>query len=462
MKLYRLVIITLFLFIISVGKTAVTAQSPIIFSDENTENNFPNNLTFTINAAAAEGEIVSAKFYYIVRNGVSTTQEQIDITSAAQQELTYVWDTADITVVPSTAVFYHWELTDSAGNRVKSDEQIVYYDDIRYDWQVFENDDIAVWQHDREKKLGESVFAIAERAIEQQKELFQTDLDYQIRIILYNDFDEFAAWHGYVNEFIGGQAFPTQGITTQNVESYSALDRWLNDVIPHEISHLYLYQASSHPLSNVPAWLNEGIAQYNEFSANDYMLDYVRETAQSGDLLRLYSLGGNFGNDEYTVRLSYAESLSAATYLVETYGEEGLKKLLAAYKSGKSDDEALMEGLDVSLITFEQGWLAWLDAPDGLYPTPTAVATLVPVPTAAMMMPPTRQPTAEATVTEVETEMESVEVTAVSVPSPVPAAVPSPAPSPSPVPPVPKSNGICATAVLPLLVFGLVWKRPRG
>ncbi len=453
MKSYYLRPIALLLFMLFVGKTAVYAQSPITFTDEYTENNFPDGLTFNVTATAVEGDIVSAKLYYAVRNAVSTSQQRIDVEPANQVELRYEWDISDTTMPPSTAVFYHWEVVDSAGNRIKSEEQVVYYDDTRYEWDVFEDENIAVWQHDRPKQLGQSVFAIAQRAIAEQKDVFQTDLEYQIRIIIYNDFDEFADWHAYVNEFIGGQAFPAQGITAQIVGSDGSTDRWLNDVIPHEISHLYFYQVSTHPLSQPPTWLNEGVAQYNEFTSNQYALDAVRERAGTGDLVRLYALSGNFGNDAEQVYLSYAESLSAVTYLIETYGAEGLKNLLAAYKEGKSNDEALMVGLGVDIIQFEQGWLDWLGAPKGLYPTPTAVPTHVPVPTAAMMMPPTRKPTATAT-TEAMATIAPTETIA-------PTATAQATQTATPVPQT-ANNGICATAALPLLAVGLVWKRKTG
>ncbi len=470
MRYYRMFAVVFVLFIgivvqTAVCETAVSAQSPITFSDEYTENDFPNGLTFNITATAVEGDVVSAKLYYKVRNGVSTAQKVIAVEPANQVDLHYVWDTSNLTITPSTAVFYHWEVVDSAGNRVKSEEQLVYYDDVRYEWHVLEDDDIAVWQHDRPKQFGETVFTIAQRAIAEQKTVFQTDLDYQIRIILYNDFDEFAGWHAYVNEFIGGQAFPAQGVTTQIVESNGYTEQWLNDVIPHEISHLYMYQASTHPLSHPPAWLNEGVAQYNEFTPNQYVLDYVQAAADAGELLRLYSLSGSFGNDEDQVRLSYAESLSAVVYLMETYGEEGLKNLLAAYKNGESNDDALMTGLGVSILEFEQGWMEWLGVPRGTYPPPTAVPTHAAVPTVGMMMPPTRKPTATATLLATATSEAMMTETAVS-PSATPVQLPLiSTPEPTAVSPAPtssNSNSICATAILPLLAVGFIWKRKDG
>jgi hypothetical protein len=415
-------------------------QTGITFSETTFENNFPNDLSFTVTVESDAGEIISAKLYYVLRNDISTTQQILSLDPAKKVSLSFTWDTSNITVPPSTPVYYFWEVTDSSGNMVRSEKALVYYDDIRFDWQIEEDENIAVWWHDRPLEFGNRVFAIAQRAFSEQYVLFQADLDFQIRIIIYNEFDEFAAWHSFINEFIGGQAFPGLGITTQIVSAYSSEEVWLNDVIPHEISHLYLFQASYHPLADIPAWLNEGVAQYNEFTSNDFALSHAQDAIEGGQLLPLWSLSGSFGNDEDDVRLAYAESLSAVIFLVEAYGEHGLANLLAAYKSGLSGDKALQSTFGRTLIEFQQDWLAWLGIPDDMYPTPTPRPTLS-IPTAPSMMVPPTKLSADHSTSPTPT-LQSTAVTPTTPSSPTP---------------TPKSGiYICLSSLFPALLFTLV------
>jgi hypothetical protein len=229
-----------------------------------------------------------------------------------------------------------------------------------------------VWWHDRTDSLGQRAAEIAQRALDRQAELFNTTLDFPIRVLIYNNQEEFAAWHRTPTDLIGGQAFPGFGITAQIVENAYWENEWLNNVLPHEISHLYFYQVTYNPLSDPPSWLNEGVAQYNEFGNHEYALREVRQDILAGKYIPLRALQGGFGYDEEKFGRSYDESLSVVKYLVDTYGEQGLSDLLAAYKDGKSTTEAFSAALGVTLEELEYDWLASLGASADLYPTATA------------------------------------------------------------------------------------------
>jgi hypothetical protein len=387
MKSFRVwasAIISIFLFLLVSRPTL--GQEAITFTVFETSNNFPNDLTFSTTVSSNAGEIVDAELVFHLRNqfsSASLSRMKIEFEPASAVDLSYVWDTSAGTI-PGAAVIYYWEVTDSAGNQVRSDEQLVRYEDTRYDWQILENDDIAVWWHDRRASFGEKVFEIAVQAVENQRQLFQADLDFQMRILIYNDFAEFAEWNGVVSEFIGGQAFPDQGVTAQIVSAYGSQEHWLNDVVPHEISHLYFEQVTFNRRSNPPTWLNEGVAQFNEFGSHRATLRDVETAANRGDLIALSALEVGFGYfNESRARLAYAEALSAVTYLVETYGEEGMAALLAAYREGMVTDEAFPAALGVTPGQFEADWTVWLGLTEGEFVTntPWPLPTFPPSPT---------------------------------------------------------------------------------
>lgn len=374
--------VLLFLVIVIVNvlssSTAVFAllNANVTFSHTTIENNFPKSIKFSTHIASEE-TVQSAKFLYYVLNDSSVTQVPVDIQSSKEMDLTYKWDTSDTGAVPSTPILYHWEVTLSSGEVVRSDEEQTSYDDIRFDWQVREKEKIAIWWHDRPASFGEEVFKIALQAKGKQKELFGVELDYPIKVIIYNTPDEFAEWHSTSTTYIGGQAFPSIGITTEIVEDTVWQDEWLMDVVPHEISHLYFFQVTYHPLSDAPSWLDEGVAQFNELEDHSEILVEIKNTIQEGKYLPLWGLTGSFNDsDENQFQQSYDESLSAVTYLVETYGKDGLSRLLAFYKQGKNTKDAFPLALGGTFEEFEQDWLAWLDAPEGIYVKPPQVEAL--------------------------------------------------------------------------------------
>ncbi len=373
-RVYRLTpLILLFLWLTLVGRP-LAAQDAITFKSFSTDNHFPQDLTFKATVSSNAGEITGATLIFHLRNEFSSdslTRGEVAVDPDNQGELIYVWDTSAGTI-PGAAVLYYWEVTDSVGNIARSDEMMVRYEDTRFDWQVVENEAVAVWQHGRPDSFGEQVFEIANQALDSQHDLFQADLDFQIRILIYNTFEEFAEWNGVVSEFVGGQAFPNQGITAQIVSAYGSQERWLNDVVPHEISHLYFSQVTFNRRSTPPTWLNEGLAQFNEFGSQRDALRQTERAAKNGELLSLSRLEYGFGfSNETRTRLAYAEAVSAVTYLVEAYGEKGLANLLAAYKQGLVTDEAFPDALGITPGEFEGSWSVWLGLEPGEHVTPT-------------------------------------------------------------------------------------------
>jgi hypothetical protein len=410
---------------------AYQAQSSIQFEPTQFENHFPRELIFNARVSS-RAPIVKATLYYQLRGEPSFTQVTPAFEPAATTVLSYTWKTDKLSIPPSAPIVYYWEATDANGQTARTDEQMMRYDDLNYDWQKLDNDNLSVWWHDRPAAFGQQVFDIASRAFEDSKQLFQAKLDFPIRIIIHNTFAEFKDWSPYFSEVYAGQAFPELGLTVQIVEGIQSPDQWLNSVIPHEITHLYFYQATDHPLSNPPAWLNEGLAQYFEFSDNAAQRRGAERIIRGGGLIPLRALTGGFGNvDQYKVALSYAESLSAVTYMVDTYGKEGVAKLLAAFKAGKSTEKALQAAFNRTPEEFQQDWLDSLGVPADLYPTPTPWPTRAPIPTAVLQAGPppahTPQPSVTPAATATAISVAIAQINPVEA-SPVPENTPTTAP----------------------------------
>ncbi len=373
-------------FAIWVGTNLAAAQNGVRFDPTEIVMEFPTQITFDSKATSSEAQIVRAQFvYYLDRYGASdsTTRENITIEPGKTVILHYDWDTSDLTIVPWTPIVFHWRVFDANGNSYESEPQKIFYKDTRFDWKERSGDGVMVLWHNKPDIFGEKVLEIAVKAIQKERKLFGVDLAIPIHIIVYNNSNEFNAWHNVGLDWVGGEAFSDFGITTQIVKSRLPDEYWLNAVIPHELSHLYLYQAAYNPAAPIPVWLNEGIAQYNEFtdSGVDYM---VKEAAQEGKLIPLTSLAAGFGqHDEARIRLAYAEGLSAVKYLVSRFGKAGLARLLAAYKAGHTTEEAFSEALGVSMGRFQQDWAEAMGAPAGsmITPTPWPLPTFPPTPT---------------------------------------------------------------------------------
>ncbi len=364
---------------------AARAEGQVAFSATVVENHFPDELVFQVEVSSPGAEIISAKFAYTSEGFYGSrafTKDPIEFTPGNTVSLEYTLDTRDMTTPPMMSYLYHWEVVDAAGNKYQSEEILIRYEDIRFDWQVLANEAIGVWWHDRQASFGEEIFEITSAGVAAQEELFQTELPFQILIVISNSSDEFNSWHALAHDWVGGETFNDYGITNQIVES-SDQGGWLASVIPHEISHIYFNHVVYNPRVSVPVWLNEGVAQYNEFASHEWEEGQVETAAITGALLPLRVLENGFGSyDVNRVYLSYAEAYSAAAYLIGKYGSQGLSALLAEYQAGKPSQDAFPNALGISLDQFELDWAASVGAEDYQIPTQIPLPTFLPSPTA--------------------------------------------------------------------------------
>ncbi len=125
----------------------------------------------------------------------------------------------------------------------------------------------------------------------------------------------------------------------------------------HELTHLILDALTK---GNIPRWLTEGLAQYEEARINGPCCAGLEDRPPAGK--RYYSfveLDGGFDRlpDQ---SLAYEQSLWAVEYIVCVYGEDSIKRILTALAAGKDIDQALVHALGVGLKDFENDWASWL------------------------------------------------------------------------------------------------------
>jgi hypothetical protein len=337
------------------------------------ENNYPDAITFYV-SATSELPVVRVAFFNWLEGQNSRSLERVEFSSGETVTSSYTWDTERITVAPSTPIYFYWELEDEAGNIFVSDEMLVYYDDLRFAWNEINDEEIIVRWYEGKQEFGEFVYDTARISLDQMKAVTGAGLEFPIFVLLYADFEDFASWHFYVEDWVGGQAFTPLGITAQIINSRDN-EAWIRDVIPHEIAHLFFYQQVNTNLASWPSWMDEGFAQYFEFTSKGPALDRVEKAAHSRGLTPLKYLGGSFGHDLDEVRLAYDQSLSIVVFLLETWGEKGLEALIDEIRSGETISDALQGAFSVTFEEFEALWITWLGTPATPRPSPSALPT---------------------------------------------------------------------------------------
>jgi tetratricopeptide (TPR) repeat protein len=133
-------------------------------------------------------------------------------------------------------------------------------------------------------------------------------------------------------------------------------------VLRHELVHIFNLE-QTHYL--VPHWFTEGLAVENEgFPRPPIWNELLVRRVKSDKLLDLDTIDLGFirPRDPLEWQQAYCQAQLYVQYIVKTYGQQAIGKLLAAFARGVNVDAALAEACKgVDRKTFEKGYRAYLD-----------------------------------------------------------------------------------------------------
>ncbi len=344
----------------------------VTFGETKVENFFPDGFRFSVKIVVQHyrGRI---DFYYRLGEDewISYPAACTENTKDAVEYYSCVFYLNYEVLPPQLPVSYKWRLFSPVDKY--STEKTVIYENPSFDWNSLHEGELTIWWHDHPSEFTQQILTAATTALQKQEEFYGVKLENPVQIVILNSEDELYEWRDRATQSIGGEAFPNFGTTVQIFETDmqgSIQEYWLNEVIPHEISHLYFFQAVGKEQTNIPRWLNEGLAGYNEFNDHSEDWGFVRQAIQQDTLIPLSELRNDFPEGDEKVSLSYAESTTAIIYIIETYGQEGLNKLFSAYQVGENSDAAFMRAFGRNMDDFEKDWQVWVvtqqRAPDNM------------------------------------------------------------------------------------------------
>jgi hypothetical protein len=126
-------------------------------------------------------------------------------------------------------------------------------------------------------------------------------------------------------------------------------------ILSHELCHAMVAQATN---DQAPHWFQEGIARRME------MVPYQENAFMSGDPSKLVSvslldavLRGS--PDPVMVSNAYSQAATTVRYIEMTYGIAGLQRLMQAFRSGATTEEAVQQVAGVTMPMFDMKLRAW-------------------------------------------------------------------------------------------------------
>jgi len=293
---------------------------------------------------------------FIQVSGVPTFVGAVSFTDEGKGYFTY-----DLSQRPLPAfanVNYSYQFVLSDGGMVDSPTYSFTYLDNRFNWQELIEEPFHIFWYEGEIILAQDVLDAADEGQEKILELLQQPPDSQpITIFIYGSEEDLQSSLNSIGQgWVGGHADPARGSVV--VALPPAVDQPLEiqRLIPHELTHIYLYRFMGVEYEYLPAWFNEGLASRMEaYSLPEY--DLILERASSGnDLIPIAHICQAFPVDPDLALLSYAQADSLVDYLSRQYGLPALQSLIYAYDKGLSCERGVETALGMTLTDLDKEW----------------------------------------------------------------------------------------------------------
>jgi hypothetical protein len=316
---------------------------------------FPNGIAFTIDATTTD-PIADVELMYRTP-GVETYSVELPrfAPGTTELELEHLVDIRAGELPPGLDIDFHWRITETDGDIVETPEQTLLWSDDRYTWTPLEGPHVTVYAYDADPNFHRKILDAAERTITNLADAYGATPDQPIRVWAYATKDDFyGALAPNSEPWIAGAAYPDLHLILAILPpgDFSEVTR----VVPHEISHQVLNQATINPFNNPPQWLDEGLAVYWQESGRDRFYSYALELASADQVPPLRTLNGTFGYDRQDATAAYALSLSVVMYILDTWGDEGMASLIETFENGVTYEEAVQQGLGISFDELDRQW----------------------------------------------------------------------------------------------------------
>ena len=279
--------------------------------------------------------------------------------------VSYAYSMAGKNVPPFALITYWWEVRLESGEAHRSEEQLLYYAENRYDWRVVggkqNNMSWEVFWVQGDVAFGQAALNTAMKALDELSLELRTPPPGVIRVFIYPSEEDLRSalnLAGY--DWAGGQARPELGVILAGIPDNPAAPGEMERLIPHELAHLLVFEATGQRLGQVPPWLDEGLATLSELRPDPSRQALVEQALAQDSLFPLEALCAPFPTDENAARLAYAQSASLVEYLREEKGSQVIRDLLVAYANNASCASGVNQVLDTSLEGIDAAWRAHL------------------------------------------------------------------------------------------------------
>ena len=226
-----------------------------------------------------------------------------------------------------------------------------------FEWEYIQSDHFDVYFSQDGYEIAQFTAFAAEAAYTSISKLLKYEIHERISIIVYNSHNEFQQTNvisEYLEEGIGGV---TELFKNRVVVPFEGNYGLFRHVIHHELVHAVLNDMfyggtiqsliSNRAPVQLPAWLNEGFAEYASMGWETNSDMFLRDATIHNHLPPIESLEGYF---------AYRGGQSVWCYISDTYGEQKIAGIFGKIKALRSIELGFRSELGLSITDLSERW----------------------------------------------------------------------------------------------------------
>jgi hypothetical protein len=354
----RLLVCFAVLLLLATFSWPISAQGGIRVVASSSESRFADTITFRL-TAESDAPIVEAVIYRQLVGEHVKVLARPEIKPGKRVEIEYVWKLEAGDIAPGVTLSYFWELQDQAGKQLRTEPTVFNYDDDRFEWKMLSVEQLVVHYYGGKRDQAQSILDTAIEAAQRLQREIGITVEQPIQVYVYNsrtDMQPALSPRGGVYD----TRTVTLGVAMgRNTLLLLGSDINVRATVAHELSHVILGLATDNPYTDLPRWLDEGLAMYAEGKLPTDNANALEKAIREDRLISVRSLSSYVGKPEQ-VDLFYGEVYSLVDFMLKTYGKEKLNTLLETLKSGATVEKVLQQVYGFGQDQLDDAWRASL------------------------------------------------------------------------------------------------------
>jgi hypothetical protein len=329
------------------------AEEAITITSSSYQVNFASDITFRLQVEA-EKDLQQLTLFYRQEGEGLTIRVPIPV-SSGQRAFAHKWELEPGEVPVGEGIDFDWHIVDEVGNEVRTAPSTFLYEDDRFDWQVFYEGDIVLHWYGSDQSEARRLLGYADQALMRLQQEMGVILREPVHVYAYRSKSDMSLTLPRRSEAFDDRILTLGVVVDDATLLLLGTHSDVEGTIAHELSHIVVGLVTDNPYTDIPRWLDEGLAMYAEGdlpSGNRRALDAAVRRDQ---LISVRSLSAYTG-DPAEVDLFYGEAYSVVDYLLRSYGQGKMAQLLGAFTEGITQEEALQRAYGLGIEDLDAAW----------------------------------------------------------------------------------------------------------